>query len=103
VHSDTDEESLQIVELLHAWSLGTQRWRFQLGGHPFIYNDDPVEAAREEEPLPVADDDEWVLLATWDSREDIEELIEGLFHWVIRRADLAALRFDRVFVFVDLC
>jgi hypothetical protein len=46
--------------------------------------------------------DDWVLLATWQCGEDVEELDHGIIHWVVRRRDLMALRFDRVFVHVDM-
>jgi hypothetical protein len=81
-------------------------WTLQIGGHPIIANWDPVEVAREE--LPVgdasgqADADDWVLLATWQCGEDVDELDHGLIHWVIRRQDLADLRFDRVYLYVDM-
>ncbi|WP_229375283.1 DUF1963 domain-containing protein [Streptomyces spirodelae] len=103
---DDDEESQREAELESAWSHVVGRrphWRFQLGGHPSAFNWDPVEVAREEEPLPVAEGDDWTLLATWRGGDDCEELESGLFHWVIPRADLAALRFDRVYVYVDAC
>ncbi|UOB08991.1 YwqG family protein [Streptomyces sp. HP-A2021] len=101
---DDDEESQQAAELESAWShvVGRRpRWRFQLGGEPVLFNWDPVEVARDEVPLPAGDGDEWTLLATWRGDDDCEELESGLFHWVIRRADLAALRFDRLYVYVD--
>lgn len=101
---DDDEESQRAAELESAWSqvVGWRpHWRFQLGGEPVLFNEDPVELVRGEAPLPVADGDEWTLLATWRGEEDCAELEAGLFHWVMRRADLAALRFDRVYVHVD--
>ncbi|MER7077248.1 protein of unknown function [Saccharopolyspora kobensis] len=101
---DDDEESQRVAELESAWSHAVgwrPRWRFQLGGEPILFNWDPVEAAQEDVPLPAADGDEWALLATWRGDDDCDELEAGLFHWVIRRADLAALRFDRVYVYVD--
>ncbi|MDT9695315.1 DUF1963 domain-containing protein [Streptomyces sp. P17] len=101
---DDDESSQRAAELESAWShvVGWRpRWRFQLGGLPNLFNWDPVEAAQDDVPLPLADGDEWTLLATWRGDDDCEELEAGLFHWVIRRADLAALRFDRVYVYVD--
>ncbi|NSC20433.1 DUF1963 domain-containing protein [Streptomyces albus subsp. chlorinus] len=101
---DDDEESQRAAELESAWShvVGWRpRWRFQLGGHPVLFNWDPVEAAGDDVPLSAADGDAWTLLATWRGDEDCEELESGLFHWVIRRSDLAALRFDRVYVYVD--
>ncbi|GIH76815.1 DUF1963 domain-containing protein [Planobispora longispora] len=101
---DDDEESQRAAELESAWSqvVGWRpHWRFQLGGEPVLFNWDPVEVVRDEAPLPVADGDEWTLLATWRGEDDCEELEAGLFHWVIRRADLVALRFDRVYVYVD--
>ncbi|MET8565668.1 DUF1963 domain-containing protein [Streptomyces flaveolus] len=101
---DDDEESQRAAELESAWShvVGWRpRWRFQLGGEPILFNWDPVEVARDEAPLPAEDGDEWTLLATWRGDDDCEELEAGLFHWVIRRADLAARRFDRLYVYVD--
>ncbi|MFG3229275.1 DUF1963 domain-containing protein [Kitasatospora sp. NPDC048194] len=101
---DSAEESAWAAELESAWShvVGWRpRWRFQLGGEPVLFNWDPVEVARDEVPPAAADGEEWTLLATWRGDEDCEELESGLFHWVIRRSDLAALRFDRLYVYVD--
>ncbi|MCK7622846.1 YwqG family protein [Streptomyces sp. RS10V-4] len=101
---DDDEESQRAAELAAAWShvVGWRpRWRLQLGGHPVLFNWDPVEAAGDDVPLSAADGDAWTLLATWRGDDDCDALESGLFHWVIRRTDLAARRFDRVYVYVD--
>lgn len=101
-----------LDELAAAWShvVGWRpSWTLQIGGHPNFANWDPVEVARDEAPL--GDDSgqdgaegagDWVLLATWQCGEDAEELDHGLVHWVIRRQDLAALRFNRVYGYVDM-
>lgn len=104
--ADEDHQGLpHAAELSAAWShvVGWRpRWRLQLGGHPNFHNWDPVEAARDDHPLD-GDQDEWTLLASWRADEDAEEHLDGgLFHWVIRRADLTAHRFDRVYVYVDM-
>lgn len=81
----------------------------QLGGCPVIFQNDPFEPGRgtpcceEEAPLPPAEEgEEWVLLATWNAGEDSPHMLDGLFHWIILRSDLAALRFDRVYTFAEL-
>ena len=102
-------------ELAAAWSHAVgwrPDWTLQIGGYPIIANWDPVEAARDATPArhdPGQDSaqrtegaDDWVLLATWQCGEDVEELDHGLVHWVIRRQDLAALRFNEVYVYVDM-
>ncbi|MDF2257539.1 DUF1963 domain-containing protein [Streptantibioticus ferralitis] len=96
-------------ELDGTWTnaYGYRLGSLQIGGYPKIANWDPVGVAREaateeagtdEEAL----DDDWVLLATWSCDDDVKELDHGLIHWVIRREDLAALRFDRVYVYVHM-
>ncbi|MEU6440506.1 DUF1963 domain-containing protein [Streptomyces sp. NPDC047046] len=65
-----------------------------LGGHAAIRNVDPLEWLRRDEP-----DADWVHLATYHCGEEVEWTEHAVLHWSIRRADLAALRFDHV----DLC
>lgn len=81
----------------------------QIGGHADeegISGDDPLEsvvhAAREalekgEADGPVSGDlADWVLLADWHT--DIDGWEGATVHWGVQREDLAAHRFDRVFV-----
>ncbi|WP_232031488.1 DUF1963 domain-containing protein [Streptomyces lincolnensis] len=70
----------------------------QIGGHPVSPQNDPVHDARDAGQ----DADDWTLLATWRCGDDVTELDSGTAHWVIRRRDLAALRFDRVHRYVEL-
>ncbi|WP_267882033.1 MULTISPECIES: hypothetical protein [Streptomyces] len=42
------------------------------------------------------------MLATWRCGDDITELDSGVAHWVIRRRDVAARRFDRVHRYVEM-
>ncbi|MFF9199841.1 DUF1963 domain-containing protein [Streptomyces sp. NPDC014779] len=104
---------LPAEELREAWGSAEELpgvfGDFQLGGYPLIFQNDPFEPAQgtscceEEMPLPPAEDgDEWVLLATWNAREDSPHMPDGLFHWIVLRSDLAALRFDRVYTFAEL-
>lgn len=44
----------------------------------------------------------WALLATWRCGDDVTEPDGGVIHWVIRRQDLAVLRFDRVHRYIDM-
>ncbi|MGH3169616.1 MAG: DUF1963 domain-containing protein [Trebonia sp.] len=90
-----------LDQLAAAWShvVGWRPfWTLQIGGHPNSANWDPVQVANDEDP----DDGDWVLLATWQCGADVEELDHGLVHWVIRRQDLANLRFNRVYGTVDM-
>ncbi len=106
---DEDEETVDRLD--EAWShvVGWRPdWTVQIGGHANIVNWDPVDVARERASghgaEPAQDADDWTLLATWAYGEDLEEYLDtGLIHWVIRRRDLAALRFDRVCLYVDMC
>jgi Domain of unknown function (DUF1963) len=101
-----------LDQLAAAWShvVGWRPgWTLQIGGHPNFMNWDPVEVACDETPggddsggSGAGDGSDWVLLASWECGEDVSELDHGLVHWVIRRRDLAALRFDRVFLYVDM-
>ena len=82
-------------------------WTLQIGGHANTHSFDPVVAASrdstQDDDAPETDsDDDWCLLATWNCGQDIRELDLGILHWVIRRQDLAALNFDRVFVYADM-
>jgi hypothetical protein len=81
-------------------------WTLQIGGHADTYNFDPVVAAAQDArdgDTPEADGGkDWRLLATWNCGQDVRELDLGILHWVIQRQDLAALRFDRVFVYADM-
>ncbi len=74
----------------------------QVGGHPLEENIEPVNAAADDAPqqLDAPFPDDWVLLADWHA--DVPSLDLGIAHWVISRSDLAALRFDRVHVSVDM-
>ncbi|MGP4046541.1 DUF1963 domain-containing protein [Streptomyces sp. 2A115] len=99
----------------HGEALGGVWWKtctdiqsngpLQIGGYPWSWNNDPVQdaemwAATEDTAPQSPKDQDWVLLAEWSA--DVEELDQGLIHWVIRRDDLAALRFDRVHVCMDM-
>ncbi len=74
-------------------------WDLQIGGHPIVLQNDPVHWAREKAGEEAED---WALLATWRCGDDVEELDGGVIHWVLRRRDLAALRFDRVHRYTDM-
>ncbi|MFH9009651.1 DUF1963 domain-containing protein [Streptomyces afghaniensis] len=105
---DPDEHQYALAEELNnAWSrTGGWRppWDLQVGGHPIVFQNDPVHWARGSTPdSEDALGDEWTLLATWRCGDDVTELDAGIIHWVIRRGDLAALRFDRVHGYVDIC
>ncbi|EPH41372.1 DUF1963 domain-containing protein [Streptomyces aurantiacus] len=72
---------------------------------------DPVHYARDPEDAgPSAQDvtahgedaDDWALLASWRCGEDVTELDSGVAHWVVRRRDVAARRFDRVHRYVEM-
>jgi hypothetical protein len=96
---DDEEDEWRDVtgELGGVWSDVTGRppawaWRLQLGGHPVTRNYPPGEG-------PGGD---WVLLATWNCGDDVKELDGGLVHWVVRRKDLADLRFEETYVTVDM-
>lgn len=75
-------------------------WDLQIGGHPIVLQNDPVHWARESDAGAATED--WALLATWRCGDDVTELDGGVIHWVIRRGDLAALRFDRVHRYTDM-
>ncbi len=84
-------------ELGHVWSDVTgpppaKEWTLQLGGHPLTYNVHPAEGLS----------DDWVLLATWRCGDEIWQLDGGLVHWVVRRQDLAELRFEETYITVDM-
>lgn len=95
---DEDGEWRDVTgELGEVWSDVTGRlpawaWRLQLGGHPVTRNYPPGEG-------PGGD---WGLLATWNCGDDVKELDGGLVHWVVRRKDLADLRFEETYVTVDM-
>jgi Domain of unknown function (DUF1963) len=100
-----------LDQLAAAWSDAAgwrPDWTLQVGGHPNFHHWNPFEAARE---APAGDDSgengaedasDWALLATWWTGEDVRGLDFGLVHWVIRRRDLAALRFDWVYLYIDM-
>ncbi|MFI0242602.1 DUF1963 domain-containing protein [Streptomyces sp. NPDC016845] len=69
-----------------------------LGGHADFWNDDPVELANEYE---YGGGNDWCLLANWYC-DDVVALPLPRMHWLIRRQDLADLRFDRVMISVDM-
>ncbi|MEV4342478.1 DUF1963 domain-containing protein [Streptomyces sp. NPDC049590] len=106
-----DEEQFDLAdELGDAWAqVGGYRppWVLQLGGHPVSPQNDPVHYARDPgEAGPAGhgteDADDWALLATWWCGDDVPELDSGVAHWVIRRRDVAALRFDRALRYVEM-
>jgi Domain of unknown function (DUF1963) len=111
---DCDVEDRQWGGLPDVWShvVGWRPdWTLQIGGHADSWNYDPVEVAAEVAAevaggnggTPGTDSaDDLVLLATWNCGQDVRELDLGIIHWVIRRRDLAALRFDRVSVVADM-
>lgn len=74
---------------------------FQLGGNPLTRNTHPVRTIARHRALE-EEAGEWVLLAAWLCGEDVPDLEDGIVHWVIPRGDLAALRFDRVEVHVEI-
>ena len=102
-----DEEYELAEELESAWThVGGSwpTWTFALGAHPVVINDDPLLLARDDESETgdtAADTDDWVLLATWRCGEQVRELDSHVVSWMIRRQDLASLRFDRVYGHVD--
>ncbi|MBO8198505.1 DUF1963 domain-containing protein [Streptomyces smyrnaeus] len=102
---EPDDEQYELAdELQSAWThVGGSWpvWTFALGGHPIVINDDPLVLARDSEP-EAEDADEWVLLATWRCDADVAELDLGVISWLIRRQDLASLRFDRVYGHVGM-
>ncbi|TXS56216.1 DUF1963 domain-containing protein [Streptomyces sp. t39] len=75
---------------------------FRLGGNPLTRNTHPVRYAAARSGPPGEGVDDWVLLAAWLCGSDVEDLDDGVVHWVIPRRDLAALRFDRVQVHVEI-
>jgi hypothetical protein len=109
-HYQDHEWGDRSVELPDAWSQAVglrPDWRLQIGGHANTRNFDPVvrsarDSARDGDVPETDGGGDWCLLATWDCGSDIRELDLGLLHWVIRRQDLAALCFDRVFVHADM-
>jgi hypothetical protein len=72
----------------------------QIGGYPRIENIDPLEVDAEAAVSEAAQDDS-LLLLQWNATV-VKALDLGVMYWVIRREDLAALRFDRVEVTVDM-
>jgi hypothetical protein len=58
-----------------------------------------VEAGEWEGPVS-PDVSDWVLLADWQARNDMDGWESSTVHWVIQREDLAARRFDRAFTSV---
>ncbi|MBT2413019.1 DUF1963 domain-containing protein [Streptomyces sp. ISL-12] len=100
---DADDEQYELAgELEDAWThVGGSwpTWTFALGGHPVVRNDDPLLVARDDAPQ---DADDWIPLATWRCPQEVRELDSGVITWLIRRADLTARRFDRVYGYVDM-
>jgi Domain of unknown function (DUF1963) len=94
--AESDPEHPHADELAMAWQssghylMGSPP--FRLGGYPSTWNYDPLESLRQE--LPETDPEDFVLLAEWSV--DSDELDQGIVHWLIRREDLAQVRFDRV-------
>ncbi|NYI07842.1 DUF1963 domain-containing protein [Allostreptomyces psammosilenae] len=107
---DPDDEQYELAdELGNAWTrVGGHRppWVLQIGGHAASPQFDPVHYARDSVTEEGEDGgegvDDWALLASWRCGEDVTELDSGVVHWVIRRRDLAARRFDRVHRYVDM-
>lgn len=100
---EEDDRLAQLVEEMdNAWtSVGGlwPMWTFALGGNTIALNYDPLESVREDEP---EDAEDWALLATWRCGEEVEQLDMGVMSWLIRRKDLASLRFDRAHIEVDM-
>ncbi|MBL3803075.1 DUF1963 domain-containing protein [Streptomyces sp. BRB081] len=104
---DLDDEELDRVTRLvedmdGAWtSTGGlwPMWTLALGGNTIALNCDPLDSVREDEP---EDAEDWVLLATWRCGEEVKQLDQGVISWLIRRTDLASLRFDRAYLWVDM-
>ncbi|MFG1610547.1 DUF1963 domain-containing protein [Actinoplanes sp. NPDC049265] len=67
----------------------------QLGGYPWVWNWNPVT---DHDHAPA---DEWTLLASFSDRRFLVGDELGVIHWAIRRADLAARRFDRAEAYFD--
>ncbi|GHE72398.1 hypothetical protein GCM10018785_45740 [Streptomyces longispororuber] len=109
-----DEQFELADELSDAWArVGGHRppWTLQIGGHPASPQNDPVHDARGPEETGPSDHrgtaqgedaDDWALLATWRCGDDVTELDSGVAHWVVRRRDVAAGRFDRVHLYVEM-
>lgn len=109
-----DEQFELAGELGDAWAhVGGYRpsWTLQIGGHPVSPQNDPVHYARGPEEAGPCElggtahaegADDWALLATWRCGDDVTELDSGVAHWVIRRRDVAARRFDRVHRYVEM-
>ncbi|WP_436738087.1 DUF1963 domain-containing protein [Streptomyces sp. BBFR102] len=101
--ADEFDQATQLVEeMAAAWtSTGGlwPMWTFALGGNATALNYDPLASVREEEP---EDAEDWALLATWRCGEEVKELDRGVMSWLIRRKDLASLRFDRAHICVDM-
>ncbi|MFJ9041157.1 DUF1963 domain-containing protein [Streptomyces sp. NPDC102406] len=100
-----DEQFELADELSDAWAhVGGYRpsWALQIGGHPVSPQNDPVHYARGPQEVHGEDADDWALLATWRCGDDVTELDSGVAHWVIRRRDVAARRFDRVHRYVEM-
>ncbi|MFJ9775472.1 DUF1963 domain-containing protein [Kitasatospora sp. NPDC101157] len=110
-----DEQFELADELSDAWAHGggfRPSWDLQIGGHPVSPQNDPVHYTRDpqEEAGPgerggtahEGDTDDWSLLATWRCGDDVTELDSGVAHWVIRRQDVVARRFDRVHRYVEM-
>ncbi|MEU6472523.1 DUF1963 domain-containing protein [Streptomyces massasporeus] len=83
----------------------------QIGGHAVSPQNDPVHYARGPRETGPSEQggtaraqgtDDWVLLATWRCGDDVTELDSGVAHWVVRRRDVAARRFDRVHRYVEM-
>ena len=93
-------------EFPHGTQLGSIWWEthsnirdggiVQLGGHPWVWNADPV-TDWDHDP-----DDDWVLLAQISGKVQTGDTELGFINWVIRRADLAACRFAGVEAYYDV-
>ncbi|GGS74762.1 DUF1963 domain-containing protein [Streptomyces griseoviridis] len=100
---DPDDERYELAEELEsAWTEAGGSWpvwSFALGGHPVVLHDDPLLVARDDDPEHAGD---WVPLATWRCPREAESLDGGVVTWLIRRTDLTAGRFERVYGYVDM-
>ncbi|MEU5718090.1 DUF1963 domain-containing protein [Streptomyces sp. NPDC020403] len=109
-----DEQFELADEIGDAWAHGggyRPSWALQIGSHPVSPQNDPVHYAREPEETGLSEQGgaaqgenvgDWALLATWRCGDDVTELDSGVAHWVIRRRDVAARRFDRVHRYVEM-
>lgn len=103
--SDGSERTVDDIELLdelrEIWEEAGGNYfgsDLYIGGHADSSNDDPVALVNGGEYISGND---WCLLANWYC-DDVVELPWPRMHWLIRRQDLADLRFDRVMTDLDI-